>query len=83
MYDIRFTKEALKDTKKLTPRLKAKLKEILERQVCEDPHSGKKLIGQLQGFYSLRLSFQDRIVYSIDEEKQIVYIHRTRTHYGE
>jgi mRNA interferase RelE/StbE len=83
MYDIRFTKEALKDTKKLTQRLKSNLKDILELQISQDPHSGKKLLGQLKGFYSLRLSFQDRIVYSIDEENQIVYIHRTRTHYGE
>jgi len=83
VYEIRFTKEALKDVKKLTPRLKAKLKDILEKQVSQEPYSVKKLVGQLKGFYSIRLTFQDRIVFSIDEENQIVYIHRTKTHYGD
>jgi len=59
-----------------------KLKDILENQISQEPYSGKKLIGELKGFYSTRLTFQDRIVYSIDEEHLIVYIHRTKTHYG-
>ena len=83
VYEIRFTKEALKDVKKLTPRLKSKLKDILVNQVSQEPYSGKKVVGQLKGFYSIRLTFQDRIVYSIDEENQMVYIHRTKTHYGQ
>ena len=83
VYEIRFTKEALKDVKKLTPRLKAKLKDILENQVSQELGSAKKLVGQLKDFYSIRLTFQDRIVYSIDEENQMVYIHRTKTHYGQ
>jgi Txe/YoeB family toxin of Txe-Axe toxin-antitoxin module len=29
-----------------------------------------KPVGQLKGFYSIRLAFQDKIVYSIDEENQ-------------
>ena len=83
LYEIRFTKEALKDVKKLTPRLKTKLKDILDRHLCNDPYSEKKLVGQLKGFYSLRLTFQDRIVYSVDEERKTVFVHRTRTHYGD
>jgi Txe/YoeB family toxin of toxin-antitoxin system len=83
MYEIRLTKEALKDVNKLSPRLKSKLKDILERIVSHEPYSGKKLVGQLKGFYSKRLSFQDRIVYTIDEEEKKVYIHRARTHYGD
>jgi len=47
VYEIKFTKEALKDVKKLTPRLKAKLKDILDNRVSHEPYSGKKLIGQL------------------------------------
>lgn len=83
MYEIRFTKEALKDVNKLSPRLKSKLKDILDRQVSHEPYSGKKLVGQLKGFYSIRLSFQDRIVYSVDDKNQKVYVHRAKTHYGE
>jgi len=82
-YEIRFTKEAAKDVKKLTPRLKKKLREILENNIAIDPFSGKKLIGDLKGFYSVRLTYQDRIVYSIDQKNHIVFVHRPRTHYSE
>lgn len=82
-YEVRFTKEALKDIKKLTPKLQDKLREIIINQILPDPQCGKKLIGDLTGFYSLRLTFQDRIIYHIDEENKVIYIHRCRTHYGE
>lgn len=83
MYETRLTKEALKDVNKLSPRLKSKLKDILERIISHEPYSGKKLVGQLKGFYSKRLSFQDRIVYTIDEEEKKVFTHRAKTHYGD
>ena len=79
----RLTKEALKDLKKHSPLLKIKLKEILQNRVAIDPYSGKKLVGDLSGFYSVRLDYQDRILYSIDDAEAIVYIHRVKTHYGD
>ncbi len=83
LYEIRFTKEALKDVKRLSPRLTSKIKDILNNQISVEPHSGKKLVGQLKGFYSICLSYQDRIVYSIDEANRTIYIHRAKTHYGD
>ena len=83
LYDIRFTKEALKDVKKLSPMLTNKLKQIIENKIAVEPYSGKKLVGQLKGFYSIRLSYRDRIVYSVDEDSLTIYIHRAKTHYGE
>ncbi len=82
-YEIRFTKEAVKDIKKLSPKLKSKLKEIVLNKISLEPYTGKKLIGDLSGFYSVRMSYKDRIIYSIDENKQVIFVHRTRTHYGE
>lgn len=82
-YEIRFTKEAKKDVAKLTQKLKQKLKTIIQNKIILHPYSGKKLVGDLTGFFSLRLSYKDRILYTIDEEKKIIYIHRTKTHYGE
>jgi len=81
-YEIKFTKQAFKDTKGLTPKLKNKLHDILLEVVAKNPGEGKKLIGDLEGNYSLRLNLKDRIVYSIDEEEKIVYVKRARTHYG-
>jgi mRNA interferase RelE/StbE len=82
-FEIRFTKEAAKDIKKLSPRLKQKLRETLLAGVAADPFSGKKLVGDLQGFYSVRLTHKDRIVYSVDAATRTVFVHRARTHYGQ
>ncbi len=82
-YQIRLTKTALKDVRDLSPKLSQKLKEILIKQISEEPYSGKKLVGDLTGFFSLRLTYKDRIIYSIDEKKKIIYIHRAKTHYGD
>jgi len=82
-YEIRITKQAKKDIDKLTPKLKQKLRDVLIEIIAENPFEGKKLLGDLEGSYSYRLSYKDRIVYSIDEKKKIVYIERARTHYGE
>ena len=82
-YEVRLTREAVKDLGKLTPKLKQKLREILENRVAVDPFSGKRLVGDLEGYFSVRLTYQDRVVYSVDEERRVVFVHRTRTHYGE
>ena len=82
-YVLRFTKEAQKDIAKLTPKLQEKLKAILLNGIAVDPRGGKKLVGDLQGLYSIRFTYQDRIVYSVDHKARIVTVHRTRTHYGD
>jgi addiction module RelE/StbE family toxin len=82
-YQIRFTKLAAKDVKRLSPKLQQKLKDILRKRVAIDPYSGKPLTGELKGFYSIRLSYKDRIVYAIHDDKLIVVVIRARTHYGD
>ena len=82
-YEIRVTRHAEKDIQKLSPKLKDKLYDILTEVLAVNPCEGKKLMGDLEGSYSLRLTYQDRIVYSIDSKKKIVYLERARTHYGD
>jgi Txe/YoeB family toxin of toxin-antitoxin system len=82
-YEIRFSRQAEKDILRLTPKLKKKLMEVLRNQIAVDPYSGKALIGDLKGYYSVRLSYQDRIVYSIEDDQLIVYVIRAKTHYGD
>ena len=82
-FEIRVTRRAEKDIEKLPPKLKDKLKDILNEVIAIDPYLGKKLLGDLEGSYSYRLSFQDRMVYSIDSRNKIVYLERARTHYGD
>ena len=67
----------------MTPKLKQKLYDILTEVIAKNPYEGKKLLGDLAGSYSYRLTYQDRIVYSIEREKKVVYIERAATHYGE
>lgn len=82
-YEIRITRQAKKDIDRFTPKLKQKLRDVLIEIIAENPYEGKKLLGDLQGSYSYRLTYKDRIVYSIDEKKKIAYLERARTHYGE
>jgi addiction module RelE/StbE family toxin len=82
-YEVRFTREAQKDFLKLTPKLRERLRRILVNTLSQDPHLGKRLIGDLEGFYSFRLTYKDRIVYMIEETTRQIIIHRARTHYGE
>jgi mRNA interferase RelE/StbE len=82
-WGIPFTKQAKKDVERLPPKLKAKLRDILVEVLAENPYEGKKLLGDLAGSYSYRLTYKDRIVYSLDEERRIIYVERARTHYGE
>ena len=82
-WEIRFTKQARKDVEQLSPKLRAKLRDILLEVLARNPYEGKKLFGDLAGSYSYGLTHKDRIVYSLDEERQIIYIERARTHYGD
>ena len=82
-YQIEFTKQAQKDVAKLTPKLKQKLKDILRNKISIAPETGKPLVGDLKGYYSVRLSFQDRIVYRIENGRCVVLVVRAKTHYGE
>ncbi len=82
IYRIRFTRQADKDIKRLSPKLQSKLKDILRNRVATDPYSGKPLIGDLKGYYSIRLSHKDRVVYSISDDELLVLVIRAKTHYG-
>ena len=80
---MRFTRQAEKDISKLSPKLRAKLKDILRNRLALEPYSGKPLVGPLKGYYSVRLSYHDRVVYSIHDDELTVIVIRARTHYGD
>jgi Txe/YoeB family toxin of Txe-Axe toxin-antitoxin module len=74
---------AEKDIAKLTPKLRTKLKDIVRNRLAVDPYSGRPLVGPLKGYFSVRLSYQDRIVYSIHDEELVVIVVCARTQYGD
>ena len=85
MWELRFTKRAQKDAKKLAAAgLKPKAEEllaILEQNPYENPPSYEKLKGDLQGAYSRRINIQHRLVYEVIEEERVVKILTMWTHY--
>ena len=82
-YKLEFTEQAQKDISKLSPKLKRKLKSILRNKISVAPESGKALVGDLKGYFSVRSSFQDRIVYRIENDRCVVVVIRATTHYGD
>ena len=82
-YEIEFAKFAAKEFKKHTPKLQKKIKDICQSTLKNTPEKGKKLVGDLSGLYSLRITRKDRIVYEIDNKNKIVFILSVKTHYGD
>lgn len=85
MYDIVYTKTALKDIPKLkSAHLAEKAKALIE-VIREDPFQSpppyEKLVGDLNGAYIRRINVQHRLVYQVYEREQTVKILSLWTHY--
>jgi len=78
-YAVRVTRRAQKDISSLDARLRRKLAHILSNRIAVDPFSGRRLVGDLKGYWSVRLNIKDWIIYRIDEDARVVYILRART----
>jgi Txe/YoeB family toxin of toxin-antitoxin system len=84
-WQIVYTKQAQKDAKKLAAAgLKekaAKLMEIIRENPFHTPPQFEKLVGDLAGAYSRRITIQHRLVYEVLEQEKIIKIIRMWTHY--
>ena len=85
MWTIKYSKQAVKDSKKIE---QANLKqsvinllEILKENTFQNPPPYEKLIGDLTGKYSRRINIQHRLVYEVFEEEKIVRVLRMWTNY--
>ena len=85
MWQVVFTKRALKDAKKIFAaglRSKAeKLLDILRKNPYQTPPPFEKLLGDLSGAYSRRINIQHRLVYQVIAEEKVVKVIRMWTHY--
>ena len=82
---IVYTRQAQKDAKKiaaagLKPKAE-KLLEILSKNPFQTPPPFEKLIGDLSGACSRRITIQHRLVYQVLEEIRTVKVIRMWTHY--
>jgi toxin YoeB len=84
-WELVFTKQAQKDAKKLSSAgLKDKaqnLLEILKENPFQNPPPYEKLVGDLRGAYSRRITIQHRLVYQVYDDEKIVKVIRLWTHY--
>ena len=85
MWTIKYSKQAVKDSKKIEQsNLKQSvinLLEILKVDPFQNPSPYEKIIGDLTGKYSRRINIQHRLVYEVFEEEKIVRVLRMWTHY--
>ena len=84
-WQLVFTKQALKDAKKLSasglrPKAEALLK-IIQKNPFQSPPPFEKLVGDLAGAYSRRINIQHRVVYQVLPAIRTVKVIRLWTHY--
>jgi len=85
MWQLVFTKQAQKDSKKiarsgLKPNAE-RLLQILKEDPYRMPPPYEKLLGDLSGAFSRRINIQHRLVYQILDEIKTVKVIRMWTHY--
>lgn len=84
-WELVFTKQAQKDSKKLASAGLKKNAQVLLEVIAENPFqnppSYEKLIGDLAGAYSRRINIQHRLVYQVFRKEKIIKVIRLWTHY--
>ena len=86
-WQVLFTKQAQKDAKKAASAgLRSKIESllaVLAKNPFQSPPPYEKLVGDLDGAYSRRITIQHRLVYQVLKEERIVKVIRMWTHYGD
>lgn len=72
MYQVVLKKTAQKSLAKIDPKYKFRINFVLF-ELAKNPYLGKKLEGELQNFYSLRV-WPYRIIYQIIKNELIVFV---------
>ena len=82
-----FSRQAQNDARKLasaSPALKQRAQELIDL-LADDPWRSpppfEGLVGDLRGAYSRRINIQHRLVYSVEEDQQLVKVLRLWSHY--
>jgi toxin YoeB len=84
-WSLVYTRQAQKDAEKLAaaglkPKAQALLA-ILAENPYQTPPTFEKLVGDLSGAYSRRISLQHRLVYQVLDDAKTVKVLRMWTHY--
>jgi Txe/YoeB family toxin of toxin-antitoxin system len=84
-WSLVYTRQAQKDAEKLAaaglkPKAQALLA-VLAENPYQTPPAFEKLVGDLSGAYSRRISLQHRLVYQVLDDARTVKVLRMWTHY--
>jgi Txe/YoeB family toxin of toxin-antitoxin system len=84
-WELAFSKQALKDAKKVKAAgLKPGVEELLahlEKDPFQSPPGFEKLVGDLAGAYSRRINIHHRLVYEVFTKERVVRVLRMWTHH--
>ena len=84
-WELRYTRQAQKDAKKLSAsglkKNSERLLEVIKQKPYQNPPPYEKLGGDLSGAYSRRINIQHRLVYQVYEEERMIKVIRLWTHY--
>jgi mRNA interferase RelE/StbE len=72
MYNVVLSRNASRRLEKATPAMRRRVIVALER-LKSKPYSGKRLRGELEGLFSLRIGDM-RAVYELDTKKNVVVV---------
>jgi len=80
-----FSKQALKDAKRLKRANLWKNAEILLNVLRQNPFQNsppyEKLVGDLEGVFSRRINIQHRLIYQLNKREKTIRVLRMWTHY--
>jgi Txe/YoeB family toxin of toxin-antitoxin system len=80
-----YTRQAQKDAKRIAEAgLKERTQSLLDLLAADpfrSPPRYEKLVGNLAGAYSRRITIQQRLVYQVLEKEKVVKVLRMWTHY--
>ncbi len=85
MWQVVYTKQAVKDIEKLKAASLDKnakqLIEVIKENPYQNPPRYEKLVGDLNGAYSRRINVQHRLIYEVIKDEKTIKIIRMWTHY--
>jgi mRNA-degrading endonuclease RelE of RelBE toxin-antitoxin system len=73
MHEVVLSKDAARTLEKLTPQMRRRIMAALVK-ASADPLRGKRLRGEMEGLFTLRIG-DVRAVYELDSRKQVIVVH--------
>ena len=77
MYKLQIDDKVIKDLKKIDKTWQKRILSKIKTTLIADPHSGKKLMGNLSPFWRIRVG-DYRVIYAIEEEIVTVEVIKIR-----